>query len=152
MGRGQAGKAVCPSALRWSARAINARGFTSRTCTSLQQRERHRLQHPSSGAHDRVLGQVLPGRSAPGGLRKLHKQVSSTRLPVCSKHAKDRLCLSAGGHTERFKRGTNSVTLHMPSPPLTPSLISYKNMELEMSEKEAGQRGEGCSCPAGGSG
>lgn len=152
MGRGRAGNAVCPSTLRWSARAINARGFTSSTCTSLQQRERHRLQHHSSGACDRLLGQVLPGRSAPVGLGKLHKQVSPTPLPVCSKHAKDRLCLSVGGHTERFKRGTNSVTLLMPSPPLTLPLISHKNMELEMSEKEAGQRGEGCSCLAEGSG
>ena len=95
---------------------------------------------------------ILPRRSAPVGLQKMHKQVSSTRLPACSKHAKDGLCLCAGGHTDRFKRGTNSVILHMPSPPLTLSLILYKNMELKLSEKEAGQRGEGRSCPAGGSG
>lgn len=60
MGRGQAGNAICPSTLKLPARAINARGFSFRTCTS-PAKEHHGLQHHSSGACDQILGQYCPG-------------------------------------------------------------------------------------------
>lgn len=54
---------------------------------------------------------MLPQGSAPAGSQKLHKQVSSTRLAVCSKRA----CVSVITPTD--SRGTNSYPAHGLSSP-----------------------------------
>lgn len=88
---------------------------------------------------------ILLRRSAPVGLQKLHLHI----LQCFQKHSKDGLCWHWWSH-----RGSQEMNkLHYLACALPLSLISYKNMALNMlSEKKAGQRGEGCSCPAAGSG
>lgn len=64
---------------------------------------------------------MLPQGSAPAGSQKLHKQVSSTRLAVCSKPA----CVSVIAPTD--SREGQTLILHMASPPLTLSYLIQKH-------------------------
>lgn len=149
------GNAVCPSTLKLSARAINARGFSFRTCTSLQQREpreHHRLQCHSSGACDQVLGQCCPGGQPLWGVRncesRFHLHVFQ-RVRSMLKIS----CACVLVVTRRDSReGQTPLSCTCPLLPLPSLLLRTKNRELTMSEKGAGQRGEGRSCSAGGSG
>lgn len=132
VGSRQAADAVSPFTLKLSARAISARAFYFRTCSSLQQREHCRHQHHSPGGCDQILGQYPLGsqllwgfRNSINGFHRLIFQRVQNMLKIgcaCMLHGESH------GHMERFER--DKLILHMPSPPFTLSLILNKNTEL----------------------
>lgn len=121
----QEGNTICPSNLKLSTSAINARGFSFKVCTFLQKSEHQRFYNHSSRPCYHILSQCYSGDQLLWDFRNCTSRCHLYSFQ-CVQSMLKTSCACVLVLTWRDSRETDSLILHISSPPFTLSYLGQK--------------------------